>query len=272
MTNKTLCLLDWKRWGAYIGTEYRLQLGGYNECPMQYDKIEQVATVKEPATYGLVCWIGSEGVQAKLVMTHDELAEAGRIFRLAAELAYYAVSTNGGRPFVPSRYAHPQRSEQSLWSVTEVLRYALAKDGLLGWYHKKGVEGMVELVKQNTFGAWKQEDITLEAALKVLEEKKLRPTDLRDAAGEQGRTFHKLAMLYLQGKTIDMTQAPEWQQTFLTKFAMWADKVKLEPIALETMVYQESDPAYAGTLDCLGYVQTEWVEQERARLTKKEAG
>src|SRR3990167_4031748 len=151
--SKSLVLFDWKRWGAYVGTEYRLQLGGYQQCPMAYDKVAQVATVKLPADYGMVCWVGSEGVQVRLLMTALELQEAGRIFSLAAELAHYAVATKDGRPFTPSRYTHPMKPTQSLWSVTEVLRYALAKDGLLNWYHKQGVEGMVRLVQDYLPGA-----------------------------------------------------------------------------------------------------------------------
>ena len=266
-------LFDWKKWGSYIGTEYRLQLGRYARCPYLFNKITQQMTHKPEVDAGIICWIGSEGVQAKLILNREELQEAGEMHVLASKLAMFAAkieTENGWKTHTPSRYEHPLKPGTFLWSVTEVNKYALAKEGLLGWYHKKGVEGMLELIKQHHFDAWQPEDMTVEAALKSLEERRLRPTDLRDKAGEQGRIFHKLAMLFLQGKRVDMTQAPPWQVNFLSKFAEWGQRVHLEPLAVEQTVYEEAEPI-AGTLDCLGRVDTGWVESERERVAHKEA-
>ena len=278
MSDRVTCLWDWKKWGAFVGVDYRLQLGRYARCPYLYDKVTQQMTLKPEVEYGVVAWIGEEGVQAKLVLNQEELKEAGQVHVEASHLALYASridQQNGWKGHVPQRYEHPLKPGVFLWSVTEVNKYALAKEGLLGWYHKKGVEGVLELVKAHHFEhAYTPEDyaesVTVEHVLKVLEEKKLRPTDLRDKAGEQGRTYHKLAMFFLQGKNIDLTQAPKWQTDFVSKFAMWCTRVALEPLAVEQTVYEEEPNPMAGTLDALASVKREWVEQEWERLHQKQ--
>lgn len=270
--NKSLALIDWKRWGAFIGTEYRLQLGGYGCCPKEYDRITQQSAISQPPSYGMVCWIGEQGVQAKLVMNQEELAEAGAMFCKAAELALYASEHHVGKPFTPSRYKHPLNPSVNLWSVTEVTKAIIAKDGLLNWYHKKGVEGMVKLVQEHLPLSLPKEELTVEMCLELLEEHKLRPMDLRDAAGVQGTTMHKMADGFLSGKSVDLTHAPEWQQSFMTKFAMWTQSVGLEPVSCETMVYHDEPPLFAGTRDCLAWVKTSWIEEQWERLAKKEEG
>ena len=271
MTDKVTVIFDWKKFGSFIDVSYRLQLGRYARCPYLFDKVSQQMTLKPEVEYGLVCWIGEEGVQAKLVMSREELQEAGERHLEATHLAQYASrieQQNGWKGHTPARYAHPLKPGVFLWSVTEVNKYALAKEGLLSWYHKKGVEGTLELVKKHLPPSLPLDELTLEDALKLLEEHKLRPVDLRDAAGERGRTYHKLAMFFLSGKEVDLTAAPEWQGAFVTKFAVWCSRVALEPLAVEQTVYEEEPNAMAGTLDCLATVRRDWVEGERARLTK----
>ena len=268
MSERVTILADWKKWGAFVGVEYALQLGRYARCPYQYDKVTQQMSLKPEVEYGLVCWIGEEGVQAKMVLNREELLEAGEQHVNAQRLAMYA-SKFAWKPFTPSRYPHPLKPGVQLWSVTEVNKYALAKEGLLNWYHKEGVEGTIALIRDYLPPSFPLSDLTLEYALQQLEAHKLRPVDLRDKAGDQGRTWHKLAMFYLQGKTVDLTEAPQGHKDFVAKFAMWCTRVKLEPLAVEQMVYEE-EPPIGGTLDCLATVNRAWVEQEWERVHKEE--
>ena len=272
MSDKVTVLLDWKKAGAFIGVEYRLQTSRYALCPFLYDKVTEQTTMKPPSEYGLVCWVGEQGVEVKLALNAAQMAEGAEMHKAATRLAKYAAAHTpiNGKPFRPSRYAHPLKPDTYLWSVTEVNKYALAKEGLLNWYHKKGVEGVLTLIQEYHEALPLLLDLTLEQTLGFLETYKLRPVDLRDKAGAQGRTWHKLAMFYLQGKTVDLTDAPQGHKDFIAKFAMWCTKVKLEPLAVEQMVYEEEPDAIAGTLDCQAVVDRMWVEQEWERLNVKE--
>ena len=271
-SDRVVVLCDWKRWGAFIGCEFSLQLGRYARCPYQYDKVSQQMSLKPEVEYGLVCWIGEEGVQAKMVLNRQELQEAGEQHVNAQRLAMYA-SKFAWKPFTPSRYPHPLKPGTFLWSVTEVNKYALAKEGLLNWYHKKGVEGVLTWLQEYASPeAPPLSEMTLEYVLEQLEAHKLRPVDLRDKAGDQGRTLHKLAMFFLQNKPVDLTDAPQAHKDFAAKFALWCQKVKLEPLAVEQMVYEEAPNEIAGTLDCQAVVDRQWVEGEWERLNTAQEG
>ena len=270
MTDKVLINADWKREGAFVGTEFRLQVGRYSCCPFLYDKVNEQQTLMPHVEYGLVCWVGEHGVQVKLAMNRAQLEEAAAMHRLATRLAKYA-DRFAYKPHTPSRYEHPLKPGTYLWSVTEVNKYALAKEGLLNWYHKKGVEGVLTLLKDHP-EIPSVTDLDLEQTLGLLEAHKLRPVDLRDKAGDQGRTFHKLAMFYLQGKTVDLTEAPQLHKDFVAGFASWCTKVQLEPVAVEQMVYEEEPEAIAGTLDCLAMVDRKFVEAEWPRLNQPKEG
>ena len=270
MSDKVLTCLDWKKAGAFIGVEYRLQCARYGLAPFLYDKVNEQTTLKPPAEYGLVCWVGDQGVQVKLALNVAQMAEGAEMHRLATRLAKYA-DRFAYKPHTPSRYEHPLKPGTYLWSVTEVNKYALAKEGLLNWYHKKGVEGVLTLLKDHP-EIPSVKDLDLEQTLGLLEAHQLRPTDLRDKAGDQGRTFHKLAMFYLQGKNVDLTDAPPLHKDFLAGFAAWCTKVKLEPVAVEQMVYEEEPDEIAGTLDALALVDRGFVEAEWARLNQPKEG
>ena len=267
MSDKVCVIVDWKKAGAFIGVEFVMQISRYSLCPFLYDKVNEQTTMKPPSEYGLVCWVGEHVVEVKLCLNAAQMAEGAEMHKAATRLAKYAAAhtPTNGKPFRPSRYAHPLKPDTYLWSVTEVNKYALAKEGLLNWYHKKGVEGTIALIRDYLPPSFPLTDLTLEYALQQLEAHKLRPVDLRDKAGDQGRTWHKLAMFYLQGKPVDLTDAPQAHKDFAAKFAMWCSKVKLEPLAVEQMVYEE-EPGIAGTLDCLAMVDKAWVEQEWERL------
>ena len=268
MSDKVLINADWKREGAFVGTEFRLQVGRYSCCPFLYDKVNEQQTLMPHVEYGLVCWVGEHGVQVKLAMNRTQLEEAAEYHRQATRLAKYANQFEYS-PFRPSRYPHPLKPGVQLWSVTETNSRALAKPLLYQWHYKKGVEGVLTLLKDHP-EIPSVKDLDLEQTLGLLEAHKLRPTDLRDKAGDQGRTFHKLAMFYLQGKNVDLTDAPQGHKDFLTGFAAWCTKVKLEPVAVEQMVYEDTEEAESigGTLDCLAMVDRGFVESEWARLNQ----
>ena len=275
MSDKVIVCADWKKAGAFIGTEFIMQVSRYALCPFLYDKVTEQTTMKPPSEYGLVCWVGEQGVEVKLALNAAQMAEGAEMHKAATRLAKYAAAhtPTNGKPFRPSRYAHPLKPDTYLWSVTEVNKYALAKEGLLNWYHKKGVEGVLTWLQEYASPeAPPLSEMTLEYVLEQLEAHKLRPVDLRDKAGDQGRTLHKLAMFFLQNKPVDLTDAPQAHKDFAAKFALWCQKVKLEPLAVEQMVYEEAPNEIAGTLDCQAVVDRQWVEGEWERLNTAQEG
>lgn len=262
-----LALADWKKEGAYIGLEYRLQVGAYWGAPLCFDKLTGQVEPKPVADCALVSWVGPSGVHVKLRMTKEELAASLAAFRQA--LALYRFMREHDRFIAEeeSRYRHPTQPGETLVSVTQVLKHVCGKPGLMNWYYEGGLEAGLRLapsldgVREAALAAkhgLNEKTITRsdEAAqpwkdvLQRAQDEELSPTAKRDAAGVTGSRIHKNVMFYLQGKTVNLTDAPPWLSETMAKFAAWGQRVKLEPVLVEQMVF-DPDAGYAGTLDAL---------------------
>ncbi len=213
----------------------RLQLGGYYLAPQTYDKSTGQWGFKPPVDYGVILHTNSDGVYPLLVMNQAELTEAASAFQEA--LRVYGYLAKHTEMPAPARY--PINGTQYV-SVTEVLKYVIAKPALLNWYAKMAKEGK-------------------------------DPNAVRDAKAVQGTTIHKNLLFFLQGKAVDLTQAPQELTDTMSKFAAWAQGVSLQAVALEqTIVHQTLN--YAGTLDGILTCSEPWLLDWRQQREESRHG
>ena len=239
-----LTLIDWKS-SAFISPEMLMQLGAYYGATHYRENDGELLGWQErtPATtaqQGAIIKIGPDyvGLAKREIWGEIQLADGttkrGKVgeelmrlsqadleagfaqFRNALDIFWWLVKKQHVQ--LPKKEAY-QFHDKQLVSVTYVLQHVIAKPMLLNWYAKMAKEGK-------------------------------DPEQERDRRGAEGSLWHKNILFFLQGRPVDLSQAPESLKQTLTQFAYWQQKVKLDPVALETKV---AHPAlgYAGTYDCL---------------------
>src|SRR3990167_1672290 len=223
-------LVDWKS-STHKSLEMQLQLGGYYLATSTYDKGTGQWGFKPPVDYGAIIHTSAEGVRPLLVMNQAELTEAASAFQEALRLYRYLAKYDAYMT-APSRY--PIGGKQYV-SVTEVLKYVVAKPGLLAWYAKLSREGK-------------------------------DPNAIRDEKAGQGSTIHKHLLFFLRGDAVDVTNAPDYVTKTLLHFERWTKAWQVQAVSLEqTLVHQ--DLGYAGTGDAVLTVDeaqvVAWMEQKR---------
>lgn len=221
-TKRVTVLIDWKS-GTFLAPEMRLQLGSYYSAPQTYDKATGQSGIKPAVDYGCILHTSEKGVYPLLVMNQSELTEAARIFTEAVRIYRY-LATHGNLP-EPQRY---QINGTAYVSTTEVLKYVIAKPGLLNWYAKMAAEGK-------------------------------DPNAVRDARGVAGSTIHKNILFFMQGRSVDLTQAPPELAKTMALFAAWTGKWNVDAVALEQTVIDQP-LGVAGTLDAILSCDAGWVE------------
>jgi len=237
-------LIDWKKGGAFIGLEYTLQLGGYAECSMLYDKVTQITTLKCDVDFAAICTVGETGVQVKTLLSLNQLNEARIAFKTA--LSLYRFAESQGNVKKPSRYLNPNKPDEALVSVTEITNFVINKWGLMNWNFRMGLEAMHKMMTEQKYMG----EFDIKKAEKLAALHKLRPIDKRDAAGSVGTTIHRNIASYLKGDKVDLSVAPEWLTKTMSKFTTWAQAKHLKPLYTEQMVYHP-ELRYAGTLDTI---------------------
>ena len=272
-------LADWKKEGAYVGLEYRLQLGGYYGCPYILDKATGQVTQKQDVSHAAVFWVGEHGVKLKMLLDKQELEEAYQGFKDALAI-YRMVKKYNTFPMDEGRYDNPLKRGEKLISVTQVLKYAIGKDGLLQWHYDSGLEAGLQVANSTEFSELDvinalearaklnaktitTKDEAAQAWVKIKErihEEGWSAIAKRDGAGNIGSLIHKNVMFYLQGKNVDLTNAPPWLSNTMADFAVWSNRYKLNPLHIETTVFNP-DLEYAGTLDCLGEASDGLIKQ-----------
>ncbi len=208
-----IVLADWKT-STYFGAPFKLQLGGYYGMENVWDKKDQVTYKRQKPQIGLVAQVGPKGVIPKIVMDQQMMEAGKRAF--AHAVALYRWLKEAGIEEHEERYTIKGKP---YISNTQVLKFILDKPALRQWYYKMGREGK-------------------------------DPTKIRDAKANLGSTIHKNILFYLEGKPVDLTEAPQELQQTVWKFSDWAEKVKLDVLEVESTVFNEEWQA-AGTLDCL---------------------
>lgn len=211
-------LVDWKKEGAYIGVEYRLQMGGYYLATHCYDKTSGQTSLKPTIDAAMVVHVGEKAVKPALIMTKPDLEEAARAFEHELALYRYIAkffteydNKQGGRNY--------KILDRDYVSVTTIAKYVIAKPGLLGWYAKMAKEGK-------------------------------DPEALKQAGADVGTKIHRIVEFYLKGREIDLTDATEWMVKASTNMAVWCIKHKVEPVIVEQSVYHP-ELGFAGTLDAV---------------------
>src|SRR3990167_5667800 len=222
-------LVDWKS-STHKSLEMQLQLGGYYLATSTYDKGTGQWGFKPPVDYGAIIHTSAEGVRPLLVMNQAELTEAASAFQEALRLYRYLAKYD---PYMkePSRY--PIGGKQYV-SVTEVLKYVVAKPNLFAWGVKMAKEGK-------------------------------DPNAIRDAKAGQGSTIHKNLLFFLRGDAVDVT-ALDYVTKTLGHFERWCKAWNVQAVELEqTLVHQEL--GFAGTSDAVLTVDeaqiVAWLEQKR---------
>lgn len=225
--SKILVSFDWKT-ANYYGAEHALQLGGYDFCPMSLYKGQQ--ETNPVANMAIIVKISKDGIEAKIVLTREELDKAKEAFKKAVELyRWYREQPGYNKP--EARYAI---LGEQYTSVTQITGQILAKPALMQWYYKMGKDGK-------------------------------DPNEFRDSRAARGSSIHKLIEMFLLGKNVDLSTNEEYA-TIMSKFAMFGQKMSLEPVQTERKVFN-TDYEIAGTRDCLAYCDEKkllmWINKEK---------
>lgn len=218
-TKRVNILIDWKKEGAFIGAEYRLQLGGYFLATHCYDKTTQQTAIKPDVNIAMIVHVGENGVKPALVLGAQELADAVEAFKQALSLYRYIEKhfteydrKQGGRNY-------NILGVEDYVSVTTITKYVIAKPGLIAWAAKMAKEGK-------------------------------DPEALKQAGADTGTRIHRLVEFYLKGREVDLTDAPDWMVKASVHMAAWCEKHRVEPVLVEQVVYHP-ELKYAGTLDTI---------------------
>ena len=246
----TLTLLDWKS-SSFRSAEELLQLAAYWACPEWCEEGAWV-TWEERATSAAIVHVGEHDCKPVVQLDGMELQAAFEVFCHAKSVFDWMVAK--GRLTIPQNEEY-RIGDIYLPSVTTILGKVIAKPALMNWYYDKGIEAVMELVSRKLM----PEPMEKDRIKQLADEEQLSPTAQRDAKGDMGSTLHKNIVFFLEGKTVDTTQAPTWLSGALTQVAQWTSRVKLEPIALERKVCHR-DLGYAGRMDCVAWV--EWNSRE----------
>lgn len=211
-------LCDWKKEGAYISIEYRLQLGGYYLATHCFDKTTGQTSMRPPIDAAMVVHVGEKGVKPALVMQKAELEEAAEAFKHELELYRYIArfftdydNKQGGRSY--------RILDREYVSVTTLAKYVIAKPGLIAWAAKMAKEGK-------------------------------DPEALKQAGADIGTKIHRLVEFYLKGREVDLTDAPDWMVKASVHMASWCERHKIDPVIIEQTVYHP-ELGFAGTLDAV---------------------
>ena len=243
MPDAQLTILDWKT-GTFVAPEHLLQLGGYAGATLHQEDGVWHPWLEARPTQAAVIHVGEDGCSVMQQANQAELETATTKFLELVDVFEWLVAR--GNVTVPENEAY-RTNGHYLPSVTYILSHLMAKPKLLGWYAKMAKEGK-------------------------------DPNQIRDEKAALGTRVHKLILFYLEGKEVDISDAPEWLVKAWMHFERWARQVQLNPVWTETKVARwRADPqgredalSYAGTLDCLAWCQlpdpvTERPNKEAAR-------
>jgi len=206
-------IADWKS-GKFVGFEPRLQIAGYALCCKEQGLCDP--------DYGLVVQTLKDRTSIAILMDKQELAEAADVL-LHLKAAYDYMKQQGQIREEERYQIQVDGKTEPFVSVTQIMKFCIAKPGLLNWYSKMAKEGK-------------------------------DPNAVRDQRGEEGKTIHKNILYFLQGKSVDLTQCPAWLASTMAKFYVWAIKYQVKPALMEQKVWSMRH-RFAGRLDFVGSME-----------------
>ena len=257
-----------------------LQLGGYYGATHAFDA-DALAWMPlngaHPQAAAIVN-IRPERCKVLLHLTQAQLDTALTNFREAKDIFDWLVERGFAK--LPEKEEYRVDGAQ-LPSVTYIIQHIIAKPGLMDWSYANGLEAGLRAAQVGWTTEQVHEALEAKALLDAKQIKKTEetarpwihlrealaeagygPMAKRDAAAVVGTHWHKSILFYLQGKSVDLTDAPEAQVQMMTQFTLWAQRVKLQPQRLETKVANlepRRDGGWAGTLDAIATCNLEPV-------------